>query len=386
MARVGVFAAVLATALLAATAHPASGSRYLRVGIYDEAQTLYGPVPKTFSLFGQLHVKEMRENLYWGGPYGVAQRRPQDARNPDDPAYSWALYDRTVQYAQQYGIHVLFSIYATPSWESGLQSKNVAPRSAVDLQDFAYAAALRYGGSWPGRDGRILPPVKEWLAWNEPNNPIFLSPQYRRVGSTWQIQSAASYAKICNAVYAGVHATLFGNERVACGGTAPRGNNNPSSSRPSVSPLSFLRAVKAANLKTFDAWAHHPYYSGPAETPTTKPLTANGAAATAVTFGNIGDLVKTVTQLYGNKRIWLTEYGYQTNPPDPIVGVSWAKQAAYLTQAFGIARKNPRIDMMLWFLLKDEPTIGGWQSGLITYGGKHKPAFGAFMRMAAATP
>ena len=74
----------------------------------------------------------------------------------------------------------------------------------------------------------------------------------------------------------------------------------------------------------------------------------------------------------------------RTDPPDRLVGVSYAKQAAYLTQAFGIARKNPRIDMMLWFLLKDEPSLAGWQSGLITAGGKHKPAFSAFMKMAAA--
>ena len=82
-----------------------------------------------------------------------------------------------------------------------------------------------------------------------------------------------------------------------------------------------------------------------------------------MTLGNIGDLIKALTQLYGNKRLWITEYGYQTNPPDTLVGVSWAKQAAYLNQAFAIARKNPRIDMMLWFLLKDDPNVGGWQRG-----------------------
>jgi hypothetical protein len=103
-----------------------------------------------------------------------------------------------------------------------------------------------------------------------------------------------------------------------------------------------------------------------------------------VTLGNIGDLVKQVTALYGNKRIWITEYGYQTNPPDRLFGVSYAKQAAYLTQAFALARKNPRIDLMLWFLLRDEPNVGGWQSGLVTYGGKRKPAYNAFIRMAAA--
>jgi hypothetical protein len=220
--------------------------------------------------------------------------------------------------------------------------------------------------------------VKEWLAWNEPNNPLFLAPQYK--GKT--IQSAVDYAKICTAVYQGVHATLINGERVGCGVTAPRGNNNPSSARPSVSPLAFLRAVKKAGLKTFDAWAHHPYYSGPSDKPDTKPLTKKGAPPTAVTLGNFSELTKLLTQLYGNKRIWITEYGYQTNPPDRLFGVSYAKQSAYLTQAFAIARKNPRVDMMLWFLLRDEPGLAGWQSGLLTASGKKKPAFGAFQKLA----
>ena len=371
-------AILLAVAAAAATARPAVGSRYLRIGIYDEAQTLYGPIPQTFTLLGSLHVQEIRENLYWGGTYGVARRRPANARNPDDPAYDWALYDRTVAYAKQYGIRVLFSIYATPNWESGRVSKNIAPRNPTDLRNFAYAAATRYSGTFMGADGSVLPAVKDWTAWNEPNNPIFLSPQYRRTATGYVIQSARDYAKICNAVYNGVHGTLISGERVACGVTAPRGNNNPRSVRPSVSPLAFLRAAKQDGLKTFDAWAHHPYYATPTDTPTTKPTGARGGPATAVTLGNIGDLVRTVTQLYGNKRIWITEYGYQTNPPDKLYGVSWAKQALYLKQAFAIARANPRIDMMLWFLLKDDPNLGGWQSGLMTSAGRKKPAFSAF--------
>jgi hypothetical protein len=381
--RAGVLIAVCVAALLAATARPADGSRYLRVGIYDEAQTLYGPVATTFQLFKQLHVQEVRLNLYWGGRFGVAKRRPARATDPADPAYDWALYDRTVNYAAQYGVHVLFSVYGTPSWANGGQAANIAPTRATDLRNFVVAAATRYGGTYTGDDGRILPAVKEWLAWNEPNNPVFLAPQYKKTSKGWTIQSAIDYAKICNAVYQGVHSGAVVGERVGCGVTSPRGNNDPSSVRPSVSPIAFLRASKKAGLKTFDAWAHHPYYAGPTDQPTTKPVTAKGAPATAVTLGNIGDLIKAVTQLYGNKRLWITEYGYQTNPPDSLFGVTLARQAAYLTQAFGIARRNPRIDMMLWFLLRDEPTVAGWQSGLITAGGKKKPSFAAFMKMAA---
>ncbi len=385
MRRLGVFGVTLITAALAATAQPAHSSRFLRVGIYDEAQTLYGPVEQTFALFKQLHVQEVRLNLYWGGPYAVAKTRPKSATNPNDPAYDWSLYDRTVNYAQQAGVHVLFSIYGTPGWANGGKAANVAPTRATDLRNFAYAAAKRYSGVFMGPDGRVLPAVREWLAWNEPNNPVFLTPQWRKNSAgTWVIQSAADYARICNAVYDGIHGTLQPNERVGCGVTAPRGNNDPSSSRPSVSPLAFLRAVKKDGLKTFDAWAHHPYYAGPSDQPTTVPVTAKGAPATAVTLGNISDLIREVTRLYGNKRIWITEYGYQTNPPDKLYGVTYAKQALYLKQAFAIARANPRIDMMLWFLLKDDPNPNGWQSGLITSKGAKKPSFKAFMQMAAA--
>jgi putative glycosyl hydrolase len=386
MQRVGSLAAVLMTALvglafLAATAQPAGASRYMRIGIYDEAQTLYGPVDRTFSLFKQLHVQEVRLNLYWGGRYGVAKTRPAAATNPNDPAYDWTLYDRTVFLAAQTGVHVLFSVYGTPTWANGGKGPNVAPTRATDLRNFAYAAARRYSGVFLGADGRTIPAVKEWLAWNEPNNPVFLIPQYKRTANGWTIQSAIDYAKICSAVYNGVHATLASGERVGCGGTAPRGNNNPSTARASVSPLAFLRAVKKAGLKSFDAWAHHPYYGTPTETPTTKPVTAKGAPPTAITLANLGDLIKEVTRLYGNKRIWITEYGYQTNPPDRLFGVTLQRQAQYLTQAFAIARKNPRIDMMLWFLLKDEPTVAGWQSGLLTASGAKKPSFAAFQRL-----
>jgi hypothetical protein len=374
--RLGVLAAALAVAAVAATAQPADASRYLRIGIYDESQTLYAPADATFAFFRELKIQQLRVNLHWGGRLGVATRRPADARDPADPAYRWDVYDRTVRLAADGGIRIVFSIYGTPGWANGGRGQNVPPAAATDLRNFAYAAARRYSGSFADEDGATLPAVKEWLAWNEPNNPVFLRTQFRLLGGRWVVQSAVDYAKICAAVYGGVHSTLIGSERVACGATAPRGNNSPRSSRPSVSPLAFLRAVHAAGLKTFDAWAHHPYYAGPADRPDSRPPPS--VAATSVTFGNLSDLIRELTRLYGRKRVWITEYGYQTNPPDRLFGVSYAKQAAYLKQSFAIARANPRVDMMLWFLLRDEPGVGGWQSGLITLGGKRKPAFAAF--------
>jgi hypothetical protein len=142
--------------------------------------------------------------------------------------------------------------------------------------------------------------------------------------------------------------------------------------------------MKTGGAKGFDAYAHHPYYGSPAETPTTRPPPGlRGRPPTAVTLGNFDLLVAELDKLYGNRtRVWITEYGYQTNPPDRIFGVSDAKQASYLTNAVALARRHPKVDMFLWFLLRDEVRVEGWQSGLMTYDGRRKSSWSAFRRAA----
>jgi hypothetical protein len=104
-----------------------------------------------------------------------------------------------------------------------------------------------------------------------------------------------------------------------------------------------------------------------------------------IQLGNIGLLLSAISRMYGPKHLWITEYGYQTRPPDPtILSVSWAKQAAYLRQAYAIARANPRIDMLLWFLVRDQPQITGWQSGLETVTNVKKPAWSVFRNLPRA--
>jgi hypothetical protein len=130
-------------------------------------------------------------------------------------------------------------------------------------------------------------------------------------------------------------------------------------------------------MKTFDVYAHHPYANAGDEPPSFVP---KGKDKLRVQLGNINTLLALVSKYYGPKHLWITEYGYQTNPPDTTVfGTSWANQAKYMSQAYAIARKNPRIDMMLWFLVRDEPNIGGWQSGLETVGGTHKPSWNTYI-------
>ena len=363
--------AVLAVSV--STLSASTKSTHMLVGIYDEGISLYGTPASSFPVFKSLHAQVIRLNLHWAS---IARSRPVNSVDPNDSAYDWAIYDKAVQNASKNGLQVLLSIIDTPGWANGGAGRTHVPTNIADLRDFALTAATRYSGTWTATSGARLPVVKLWAAWNEPNNPVFLQPQYKYVRGKWVIQSAIDYTKICEAIYAGVHAARVSGDRVACGVTAPRGNNNPAEVRASVSPLVFLTAVHADGLRHFDAWAHHPYYISPADTPSTKPN-----SATAITLGNIQTLIDRVTRYYGAKPIWITEYGWQTNPPDSFFGVSWSKQSSYLSQAFAIARKNPRIQLMLWFLLKDEPNVAGWQSGLETVTGQKKPAFSTFQHL-----
>ncbi|WP_114796290.1 glycosyl hydrolase [Gaiella occulta] len=383
MRRAALVVATLTVAGSMLLASTAQASKFIQPGILDDAQILYGNPDKVFPILQQMNTKLVRVNLWWGGPaLTVASRRPANPTNPNDPAYDWATYDRTVTYAAKFGMKVVLSILGTPRWANGARGWNVAPTNASDLRSFAVAAARRYSGLHAGPDGTPLPRVPYWLVWNEPNNPVFLRPQYAKVRGSWQIVSGRAYAQMCNAVVQGVH-SVSRDLKVGCGVTGPRGNNNPNSPRPSVSPLPFLRAMHAGGARGYDAYAHHPYYGSVKETPATPPPPPpRGQPATAVTLGNFQLLTRELARLRIRARIWVTEYGYQTNPPDRVLGVSWADQATYMKQAYAKLKANPRVDMFIWFLLRDETRLNGWQSGLYTASGARKDAREAFEGLA----
>jgi hypothetical protein len=372
-------AALAALVAAAVVATPASASTWLQLGLVDTQEAL-SDQPRFGRTLGTLRPQVVRIMLGWGGPFGVArERRPEVGTDPADPAYDWHLYDQAVLTATSRGVRVLFTIYASPAWSNLYQPSNVAPQNFTRLKEFAYAAALRYSGAYRRSDGVVLPRVSLWTAWNEPNIPLGLKPQWRKLGGRWVIHSAWTYARICNAVYDGIHLTLLRGQEVACGVTTARGNNAPGTKRPSVAPIGFLRAAKAAGMRDFDAYAHHPYAGYARLAPGVKPKNPR-----AITLGNIQKLINEVTELYGPKPIWITEYGYETSPPDRVFGVGWEKQAKYLREAYGIARRNPRIEMLLWFLARDEARATGWQSGFVSAGGRRKPSFYEFQSLAGA--
>jgi hypothetical protein len=274
-----------------------------------------------------------------------------------------------------------------PLWASGNPAKR-NPRyrtNANAFASFAAAVASRYGGA-----------VDEYILWNEPNLPVWLQPQADCGKRRCTPVSPNVYREMVRAAYPAIHA-VDGVAKVLIGALAPAGGDLKSDNA-NMRPLEFLRglgcfdkrfhAVRTGACKGFkpalaDGIAYHPHSTRHAPSqPYAHPDNAD--------LGSLKKVERLLDRLQRSHRLqgattplslWLDEYGYQTNPPDKLFGVTLQKQAQYLTQAFAIARKNPRIDLMLWFLLKDEPTVAGWQSGLLTAKGAKKPAFAAFQRL-----
>jgi hypothetical protein len=134
-------------------------------------------------------------------------------------------------------------------------------------------------------------------------------------------------------------------------------------------------AGMAAAQARLDAYAHNPYPLQPQET----PLAGGCEHCSTVTMATVGKLIALVRRDFGTRtRIWFTEYGYQTNPPDHWLGVSYARQATYLAEAALRAYELPHVDILIQYLLRDEPNTQRWQSGLLTTNDIPKPSYDAF--------
>ena len=289
--------ATAALVLAAWSAQAQQPGRTILYGIQDDAWLLAGPDPDTLpariALGKKLGAGIVRYNLQWSA---IAAKRPSQAADPEDPAYEWAAADTVLGALHRAGIPVLLTVNGTPTWANGGHPPSYAPATSSSFTAFVTAAARRF------------PWVRKWTIWNEPNQPRWLRPGSPRLYVT----------RLLNPAYAVLH-RLIGSVQVGAGGTAPRAGPG------GASPLAWLDGLHAAHAR-FDAYAHNPYPLSPQETP------FGGACGhcTTVTLASMSRLVAKLDGYFGKKPIWLTEYGYQTSPPDRNFGVSWATQAKYV--------------------------------------------------------
>jgi hypothetical protein len=335
------FPLVCALALL--LAQGAAGSPNVRYGIQDDAWLEYGPgtLERRLAIFRSLGVPLVRYTLRWNE---IAKRRPRDATSPRDRAYDWRRQDRILRGLRRHGLTPVVTLVGTPGWANGGRGPQYAPPRPRDFRRFATAAARRY------------PWVRHWVIWNEPNKRLWLRPT----------RSKIYVQHVLNPGYEGIKAVLP-RALVAGGVTGPKGGAG------GVSPTAWVRGMWAAGAR-FDAYAHHPYPSSPAETP------SSGGCRNCpfITMATIRKLLILVRRTWGSKPVWLTEYGYQTNPPDPMLGVTLKRQATNLSLAAMRAWRLPRVTMLIQYLYRDEPVLSRFQTGLVFVDDRWKPSLQAF--------
>src|SRR5262249_34290631 len=207
-------------------------------------------------------------------------------------------------------------IYGSPRWANGGRAPAYAPTSPSSISAFATAAANHY------------PWVRSWAIWNEPNEIRWLRP----------VSPGVYTRQILNPAYAALRKEIFGVQ-VAGGVTAPRGNVG------GLSPLDWVKGLRAAHAR-FDAYAHNPYPSSPSES----PFSGGARFGRPGTMAPMPRLISTLNRYFGVKPIWITEYAYQTSPPDRVAGVSYAKQALYTSEAALRTWELPQVSMVIHFL------------------------------------
>jgi hypothetical protein len=350
-----IFAAVFAVLAAVAGVSSAGAARPLQTAVAEHFEFDLAPSDTQLAL-KRIHdagATAFRITLPWYRVAPTTLPAGFDPSNPNDPNYHWESFDRALSLLKTYSLEPIVVVNAPPLWardptESGLNP----PPTADQLRAFAHAAAERYSGRTPG-----IPRVRYWQFWIEPNVNVFFSPQYE--GKT--PVSPVIYRRLLNVFTSTVHAVASDNVVIA-GGLSPF--TVSAGTTRTVGPLTFMRSMlcMSASLPPhptcnqraeFDIWSHHPFTSGGPTHHAYKPQD--------VSLGDLPEMKQLLVAAYrahhvvshGMPRFWVTEFSWDTNPPDPAalpVGLQarWTAEALYQMWKVGIT-------LVTWLDLRDHP-------------------------------
>jgi len=368
--------------------------------VQDDAELLHRSPQRTAATVDDLRdlgVDWVRVTAGWSviAPAPTATQRPDfDARDPGAyPAGAWSGLDRVVALTRERKLRVAIDIaFWAPRWAVGRAGERPGrERDSIAVgafADFAEAVARRY------------PQAVAFTIWNEPNHPSFFQPQWELFGGAWRPASPHRYRAMVQASVPRVE-TAAPDALVLIGATSSIGVEHPDRAGDGMAPLTFLREMACVDerlqplrrpeCRSFaplpgDGWSHHPYTRD-------KPPWVPDPQATNARMGDLPRLTALLSRLHkaGRTRdaleLYLTEWGYQTNPPDPTWQVSLADQARWLPEGERIARAQPSVRGVSQFLVRDLPQRpgadvrtrwGDYQSGLRFVDGSPKPAHRSF--------
>lgn len=378
----------LATALLAGSASVSQAlASKSQITYFEGAATLLNPTtrPHVLEQMQHLGVKALRVELNWDtvAPDPTSATTPTfEATNPG--SYAWGQYAVLLAEAKQRGWPVLLTVTApAPRWATANhQAPYVTRPDPKDFEEFMTAVAHEFGSE-----------VSVYSIWNEPNESVFLMPQWNANGTP---ASGRIYRGLYQAGYAGLQAAGLAHPKVLFGETAPAGYERVSTRREGksvalrhpVAPLAFMREALCLNAHykkssscselQMSGYAHHAYTvpAGPYYVFSQRDDVSIGSLSR---LSNALNLAARAHAIPASVPIYLTEFGVQSKP-NKYLGVSAAKQAEYDAISEHIAYNNSRVVAFSQYLLKDDP-VGGpepgasFQTGLEYVNGLTKPLY-----------
>ncbi len=272
------------------------------------------------------YVGMAREEFEW--------RRVEPAKG----VYDWPKFDQAVELERAHGIAVLGKLAYGSPWDNTaptgtppLSAVRYPPANIQDYVDYAVATVHRYKDR-----------VHFWEIWNEENN----------AGAWMPAPNAARYTQLLKATYTAIKAE-DPTATVVLGGL-------------STGPdAGFLKGIKDnGGWGSFDVLAMHSFVYGSPEG--------------GVFEGWIAE-AKTAVASYGNKPIWITEFGWSsyTGGGAGYAGTTIDDQNLYLQQAYEISAASG-VQGIFWFELMNRGTNTADIShnyGILYSDRSHKPAF-----------
>lgn len=396
---------LLGAVLWAASVQTAAARSTMESIVQDDSSLLSGnPGTRTATLdeLRSLGVDTVRVLVYWKSlaPAARSRHRPHVALSDPESYGSWSALDGLVRDAAAHRIGVILTPTGPgPAWagrcRGSIHRRQVCKPRPSYFRAFVQALGRRYSGQYAG-----LPRVHRWAVWNEPNVAIFLYPQARRVHGRRVPVAPTVYRQLVYAAYDGLRHSGHGRDQLIAGETAPIGHRRGSAARTALATAWFWRsffcldshgrrlAGRTRSLYgcrghfrriSLNAVSTHPYQRGGSRSPTAKD---RHDEITLRSLYRLRTILRWARRSGRSNRsappIYLTEYGVQSRPPDPRLGVPLATQATWINHAEFMAFADRSVHGMSQYLLTDDLGLSGFQTGLRFASGAPKPAWYAY--------
>jgi hypothetical protein len=340
----------LAVAAFLGAAAPAYADR-LEVGVQDDAVFVHGSgIGRDAGLnrARQMGATHIRTGIDWASK-------------------SFSAQDALVRAAAARRMRVQLVLTPAPGWVKRSRRTDIYKPKPAAFAAFARRVARHFRGR-----------VFRYSVMNEPNWHTWLRPHR---------SSPRLYRAIYRRTYAAIKSVDRRNQ-VLFGELAPHHKK-----RLSIGPLRFMREALCVNSRwrkrrgckplRADGLALHPYEFN------RKP-TYRYPNRDSVTIGTLGRLTSALRKLRRTRAlttprgrtvpVYLTEFGYFASGKRRLPA---SKRAAYLRQAFRIARRTRGVRQLVHYQLVQTPR-GKWNTGVIRPNGRPENAFFALRRAAAA--